>query len=105
MAEILLYTRRVINGDYVEECGFKCDIIGDVYCREDDVDAFRQWFRTHMWPKGWTITCGGPANPYCPEYDTQGNIFDKVFSIKRHYQKAKGIKGVLGPYKKTIIRL
>lgn len=105
MAEILLHTRPVIQGDYVLDCGFECDMLGSIYYRSVDDDAFRQWFRKHMYPKGWTLTCGGPANPSCPEYDSHGNFFDKVYSMKRHYKKERGKKGTLGSYKKTIIRL
>lgn len=103
--EIVLYTRPVINGDFVFDCGFKCDMKGSAYFRSEDSDAFHVWFRKHLYPQGWTLTCGGPANPHSPELDSKGERLDKVYSMKRHYKKERGRQGTLGECTKTIIYL
>lgn len=103
--EILLYTTPVEQGDYILDCGFKCDMLGSAYFRSQDDVAFHEWFRKNMHPKGWTLTCGGPANPYSPRFNSQGERFDKVYSMKRHYKGEKGKPGTLGRYKETIIQI
>lgn len=103
--EMLLYTTPVVQGDYIFDCGFKCDMVGSIYYKSEDDKEFHDWFKKYMHPKGWTLTCGGPANPHSPERNSKGEMYDKVYSIKRHYQKEKGKEGRLGHYKKTVIRL
>lgn len=107
MVEILflLCTRPVIDGDYVLECGFQCSAVGTVYYKSKDTDEFYKWFHEQMHPKGWTLTCGGPANPHCPKYDSNRHFYDKVYSIKKHFEGRKGREGKLGPYTENIIHL
>lgn len=103
--EFLLYTTPVIEGDYILNCGFKVDMTGTIYYQDKDTRAFYNWFSRHMHKKGWTLTCGGPANPHAPVYNSKGERFDQVYSIKRHYKKEKGKEGVSGNYKKTLIKV
>lgn len=102
--EGVLYMTPVENGDYIYDCGFKCDMTGSAYFRSQDDNAFHEWFRTHMHPSGWTLTCGGPANPHNPEFNSKGERLDKVYSMKRHFH-GRGKQGTLGRYQKSFIPL